>query len=217
MTTHCQPAADSTNGMDESKLITLFPSVLLRTRVADHEAINQRLLPDIDTIRGTTANAPAHAWACPVYSTLLSDASLHRREAFQEVVGIFLAEVLALAERLSVDRAAQTISIDRCWLNVLARGHSIDVHNQPNSFFTGIYFLQAPPDGACLCLHNPTQEIGISLPMSKETPLNQESLVYQPTPGDLLIFESHLTQSLQVHNADQEHINVSFTAVGHAT
>ena len=210
------PSADD-RGRDESKLVTLFPSVLLRTRVADHQAIGKRLLPDIDRIRAVTPNAPAPAWACPVYSTLLSDAWLHRREAFREVASVFHDEVQALAERLSVDRSGQTITIDRCWLSVLARGHSIDVHNQPNSFFTGVYFLQAPADGACLCLHNPTQEIGISLPMSQETPLNQESFVYRPTPGDLLIFESSLTQSLQVHNADQEHINLSFTAVANET
>ncbi|MEE8121497.1 MAG: putative 2OG-Fe(II) oxygenase, partial [Anaerolineales bacterium] len=103
---------------------------------------------------------------------------------------------------------------DRCWLNVLSRGHSMDVHNHPNSFFTGIYFLQAPVDGTRLCLHNPAKEMGLSLPVKKETTLNQEYFIYQPMAGDLLVFESYIAKSFQVHESDQEHINLTFTAAG---
>ncbi len=200
--------------MDKHKIATLFPSVLMRTRVADHEAINERLLPEIGTIRVETPNGPAGGWACPVFSTLMTDPSLHRRDAFREIAGIFHEEVLALAERKSVDLDSQEISIDRCWLNVLSRGHSMDVHNHPNSFFTGIYFLQAPVDGTRLCLHNPAKEMGLSLPVKKETTLNQEYFIYQPIAGDLLVFESYIAKSFQVHESDQEHINLTFTAAG---
>jgi hypothetical protein len=32
--------------------------------------------------------------------------------------------------------------------------------------------------------------------------------------GDLLIFESYIAHSFQAHQSDQEHINLTFTAVG---
>lgn len=200
--------------MDESKILTLFPSVLLHTRVADHTAIAKRLLPEIDKIRVEIPNGPAARWACPVFSTLTTDPALHRRDAFREIADIFHEEILAFAQRKSVDVDSQELYIDRCWLNVLSRGHSMDVHNHPNSFFTGIYFLQAPTDGASLSLHNPTQEIGLSVPVKKETPLNQEGYTYQPVAGDLVIFESYIAHSFRVHKSDQEHINLSFTAAG---
>ena len=201
--------------MDQSKLLTLFSSVLQRTRVADHETIAERLRPEIDTIRATTPNGPAGAWACPVYSTLMTDADLHRRDALQEIVGIFQEEVVALAERKSVDLDAQGITIAKCWLNVFRRGDSMDVHNHPNSFYTGIYFLQAPSDGTRLFLRNPGEdERGLSLPVKKETILNQEGYTHQPVAGELLIFESYISYSFQVHQSDQEHINLSFTAAG---
>lgn len=201
--------------MDQSKLLTLFPSVLQRARVANHEAIAERLRPEIDAICATTPNGPADAWACPVYSTLMTDAALHRRDALREIVDIFQQEALALAERKSVDLDAQMIAIAKCWLNVFRRGDSMDVHNHPNSFYTGIYFLQAPPDGTRLFLHNPGEdERGLSLPVKKETILNQEGYTHQPMAGELLIFESYISYSFQVHQSDQEHINLSFTAVG---
>jgi uncharacterized protein (TIGR02466 family) len=200
--------------MDESKILTLFPSVLLHTRVTDHAAISKRLLPEIDKIRLEVPNGPAARWASPVFSTLTTDPSLHRRDAFREIAGIFHEETLAFAQKKSVDLESQEIHIDRCWLNVLSRSNSMDVHNHPNSFFTGIYFLQAPTDGARFSLHNPTQGIGLSVPVKKQTTLNQEGYIYQPMAGDLLIFESCITHSFHVHESDQEHINLSFTAVG---
>lgn len=200
--------------MDESKILTLFPSVLLHARVAEHAAITKRLLPEIDKIRLEVPNGPAPRWACPVFSTLTTDPFLHRRDAFHEIAGIFHGEILAFAQQKSVDLASQEIHIDRCWLNVLSRGNSMDVHNHANTFFTGIYFLQAPTDGARLSLHNPTQGIGLSVPVKKETTLNQEGYIYQPMAGDLVIFESYITHSFHVHESDQEHINLAFTAVG---
>lgn len=200
--------------MDKIDIVTAFPSVLLRSRVADHGAIAGPLMPEIERIRAETRGEPAGGWACPFFSTLITDPWLHRREAFAEISGIFREEVLALAELKSVDLEAQQIVIDRCWLNVLSRGHSVDVHNHPNSFFTGIYFIQAPADGTCLSLHNPANERGLSLPVNKETTLNQEYFIYRPEPGDLLIFESHIAQSFQLHESDQEHINLGFTAAG---
>ena len=198
--------------MDESKILALFPSVFLIARVADHTAIAKRLLPEIDKIRTAVPNGPAAGWACPVFSTLTSDPFLHRRDAFREIADVFHEEILAFAQRKSVDLDSQAISVDRCWLNVLCRGHSMDVHNHPNSFFTGIYFLQAPTDGASLSLHNPTQEIGLSVPIKKETPLNQEACTYQPVAGDLVMFDSYIAHSFRVHHSNEEHLNLSFTA-----
>ncbi len=200
--------------MDKTEIVTVFPSVLMRTRVADHEAITERLLPEIETIRAETPSGPAPGWACPVFSTLMTDPTLHRRDAFREIADILHAEALALAELKSVDLDSQEIFIDRCWLNMLSRGQSMDVHNHPNSFFTGIYFLQAPEGGTRLSLHNPANEMGLSLPVKKETTLNQEYFIHQPTAGELLIFESYIAQSFQLHESDQQHINLTFTAAG---
>ncbi len=200
--------------MDESKLLTLFPSVLLHTRVADHAAISKSLLPEIKKIRLEVPNGPAGGWACPLFSTLTSEPLLHRREAFHEIARVFHGEILAFAQRKSVDLDSQEIYVNRCWLNVLSRGHSMDVHNHPNSFFTGIYFLQAPTDGARLSLHNPTQGTGLSVPLKKETTLNQEGYSYQPMAGDLIMFDSYIAHSFRVHQSDEEHINLSFTAAG---
>ncbi len=198
--------------MDESVITLFFPSVLLRAHVAEHEAIREGLMPEIAIIRSEILSGPGHAWASPVYTTMMTDDGLHRRPGFRALADIFTREVLTFAERKSVDLDRQAIAVDRCWLNVLGKGDSIDVHNHPNSFYTGIYFVQAPADGARLFLFHPAAEMGFAMPFTKETKLNQRAYVYQPRPGDLLVYESHIVQSFQVHGSDQEHINLCFTA-----
>ncbi|MDX1398647.1 MAG: putative 2OG-Fe(II) oxygenase, partial [Oceanospirillum sp.] len=94
-------------------------------------------------------------------------ASLHRRGAFGRLVDIFTTEVTAFAERKSVDPAEQPLAIDRCWLNVLRKGDSIDVHNHPNSFYTGIYFIEAPAEGTRMLLYHPGAEMGFSMPFTR--------------------------------------------------
>ena len=150
-------------------------------------------------------------WTLNLQPIANSMALLHRRDAFRDVVAIFQERALALAGRKSVDLDRHSIAIDRCWLNILGRGESVDVHNHPNSFYTGLYFVQAPSDGARLLLYNPAAELGPSVPLVKETRINQRAYVHRPRPGDLVIYESHITHSFQVHSSEQEHINFCFT------
>lgn len=198
--------------MNKSGIALLFPSVLLRAHFAGHEAIRDALMPVIGGIRSEVPNGPGEAWASPVYTTRMTEDNLHRRAEFKFLVDSFTNEVLAFAERKSVDLDSHPISINRCWLTVLGKGDSVDLHNNPNSFYTGIYFVQVPADGARLFLYNPASEMGFSLPFTKETKLNQRAYVYRPRSGDLLIFESHIVHSFQVHGSDQEHINLGFVA-----
>jgi len=191
---------------------TFFPTVLLRTRIAGHEAVNEQLMPEIERIRANTTSGPSGAWASPVYTTFTTDAELHRRDAFRALAEIVLEEILAFAEHKSVDIDAQPIAIDRCWLNVLGRGDSIDVHNHPGSFYTAVYFVQAPPHGTRLILYHPAKDTGFSMPVTKDTKLNQEGHEVRPEHGELVVFESHVTHSFKVHESDEEHVNLVFTA-----
>lgn len=198
--------------MSESVTALFFPSLLLRAHFPEHNAIREALRPEIDNIRSEISNGPGDAWASPIYTTMMTDDSLHRRAGFHELADRFTRETVAFAVRKFVDLDRQPIAIDRCWLNIFGKGDSIDLHNHANSFYTGIYFVQAPADGTRLLLYHPASEMGFSMPFTRETRLNQRAYAYQPRPGDLLVYESHIIHSFQVHDSDQEHINLCFTA-----
>lgn len=197
--------------MNQTGIAAFFPTLLLRARIAEHEKIAAALVPEAHRLRATVPSGPHAAWACPLYTTYLTAHDLHRRDAFRTIVAVFLEEALAFAERKSVDLRAQPIDIDRCWLNVFARGDSMDVHNHPNSLYTGYYFIEAPEDGTRLILYHPAKEMGFSMPVVRESLLNQEGFTCVPRAGDLVLFESHIVHSFHLHDSPREHLNLGFT------
>ena len=44
--------------MDMTEIVTAFSSVLMRTRVADHDAINERLRTETEAIRAEIPSGP---------------------------------------------------------------------------------------------------------------------------------------------------------------
>lgn len=197
--------------MTQSVTAAYFPTVLLRTHVAAHEAIRESLAAELERIRTEIPSSPDAGWACPVYTTLMRESGLHRIEAFRTLADIFLREAVAFAEHKCVDLDAQPLAVHKCWLNVLARGDSMDVHNHPNSFYTGYYFIEAPADGTRLILYHPAKEMGFSMPVIRDTMLNQEGYTCLPRAGDLVLFESHIVHSFQLHDSHREHVNLGFT------
>ena len=201
--------------MQAPKLIKLFPTLLQRTQIAAHSSIAATLLPEVERIRSEVPNGPPENWACPVYSTYRSDALLHTRPAFHAISEVVRTELQAFAEHKAVAREwAEQLFIDRCWLTIIGAGQSLDLHNQPNSLYTAIYFLQVPPDSTRFTLHNPSNERGMSLPVQKESPLNQEHFFCRPSAGDVLVLESQVLQSFMVHQPDEEHVTLTFASLG---
>lgn len=195
-----------------TKTLLLFPTAVMRVVVERHETLNQRLMPEIGKIRAQTSTRIPPSWASVLYTTWGTDNTLHLRETFEEFTKIISEEIRVFAETKSVDPQDNGIFIQRCWINVFNKGDSMDVHNHPNSVFTGIYFVKAPADGARLLLRSPTKEMGFAIPVTDENELNRDMAVYEPNEGDLVLFDSHLLYNFNLHDIDDEHINLTFTA-----
>ena len=198
--------------MHETKTLTLFPMILLRSTVSQNASQRTQLLETLDRVRRETPNSPPPQWSCPVYSTMKSNSSLQRLEEVAVIVDQVVSEAKVLAAKKSVTASySDKLAVTQAWLTVLTRGQSVDVHTQSNSLYTALYFPEAPEDGACLTLHNAANERGLSVPVRRETPLNQEYFVCRPGVDELLVFESHIAQSFMVHESDCPQLCLTFT------
>lgn len=198
--------------MHDTKTLLLFPTAVTRVVVKRHDTLNRRLMSEIENIRAQTSSGMPRSWASVLYTTLGTDNTLHLRGPFEEFTKIMSDEVRVFAETKSVDLHDNDIFIQSCWLNVFHKGHSMDVHNHPNSVFTGIYFVKAPAGGARLLLRSPTKEMGLTIPVTEENELNRNLVAYKPNEGDLILFDSHVLYNFHLHDVEDEHINLTFTA-----
>ena len=86
------------------------------------------------------------------------------------------------------------------WGNISSKTHynNIHTHGGVDNQWSGVYYLQTPPNSGNIVFHNNLGEI------IKE---------YSPKIGDLLIFHSSLPHSVGVNNSDQDRISIAFNFI----
>ena len=70
------------------KIDKLFPVPVLVTRLPNGTELNERLIRELDAIRGNTPNGKPDSWACDVYTTITNNCALHEQPAFREFTDI---------------------------------------------------------------------------------------------------------------------------------
>jgi len=197
--------------MTDPAIVTLFPTQLMRSEHPDPENVFNILKPGLEKVTQTVPSGPADEWPCPVFSTYQTANTLHQSAPFDSLNDFVLSEVLSFAENKNIDLSAHGFDIFNCWLNVLRQGDFIDQHSNMATYFTAIYFVLAPPDGSVMSIDNPDRDMGLSLSVDEETPINAEGISVVPGPGDLVVFESHIVHGFKVHKSSDPHVHLVFT------
>lgn len=190
----------------------LFPTVVQMTRVPEHQALNARLLEEIDEVRRTTPNSRPASWSCDVYTTIGSNFLLHQRPGFRNLCQHFVDNAERFGRTLDYAMQNYRVAIDMCWVNAYRRGQSQERHTHINYVFGGIYYLQAPPGASKLVIHAPTADVMTVPPVRERTDLNTHYEEIEPQEGLMLIFSGSLRHSVKAADIDEERISVSMNA-----
>lgn len=189
----------------------LFPTLIMKSRVENWAALNAKLLPEVMALRHETPNGrPAH-WASRAYTTMETANRLHATAAFSGICAVIEREARLFADQLALDLTGDELKINGCWLTVLKKGQATDVHNNPNSVFTALYFLQAPAECAPLRLLGPTKDLWLAVPVVEDNELNIEVESYRPSSGDLVMLPSNTLHNLHLHQDKQDLVSLTFT------
>ena len=80
-----------------------------------------------------------------------------------------------------------------CWANINPRETAHKMHNHPNNYLSGVYYVQTQAGAGTINLHDPRIQTGIIRPpVTKLTAGNTDQVVVKVRPGTLLIFPSYL-------------------------
>jgi uncharacterized protein (TIGR02466 family) len=135
--------------------------------------------------------------------------TLHTLEEFQELVSPVRQAVQGILRFLRIGYDA--FEITACWATVLAPGAEHRVHDHPNNFLSGVYYLRTHAGADTINFHDPRSQAGvIRPPVTELTAENTEQVVVRVQDGTLLLFPAYLRHSVDT-NASQEHrISISF-------
>lgn len=105
---------------------------------------------------------------------------------------------------------ASTAQVGICssWINWSKQGEYHHKHTHSNSFISGVFYVQTNPDDK-IWFHK-DQHQWIYLESSQYTLWNSQNYYYTVTPGDLYLFPSNISHSVDKVQGDQERISLSF-------
>lgn len=192
---------------DRPEVIRLFPSFVWKARLGSEvrAAARVAILDEVSAKRGGAADPEAgQVWQ--------SRHGLHRAPALEPLVIHLRLGVEQVLAFLHV--GAAPFEITGLWVNVAAPGGAVRMHNHPNNFLSGVYYVQVQEGADTINFHDPRPQTAVVRPpVSELTAYNTDQVVVRVEEGTLLVFPSWLVHSVEPNRSDRVRISASFNAM----
>jgi uncharacterized protein (TIGR02466 family) len=190
--------------VDASDVVPMFPTLVWKIQLEEglRNTISARALPALSLMRSQEPPLrPGQGWQ--------SVQTLHTREEFQDLVSPVRHAVAGILKFLRIGYDA--FDITACWATVLAPGAEHRVHDHPNNFLSGVYYLRTHAGADTINFHDPRSQAGIIRPPVTElTSENTDLVVVRVTDGTLLLFPAYLRHSVGANASREDRISISF-------
>ena len=145
----------------------------------------------------------------PSGSNWQTDVDFHRKPAFAELVDFINNSAKGAFDFLEIKYNAFTIT--GCWANIAPQGTKHRVHNHPNNYLSGVYYVQAPEGGDSIEFIDPRPQANIINPdVKRKNPYNSSVLNLETKEGRLVMFHSYLLHSVPVNQGKRDRISIAF-------
>jgi uncharacterized protein (TIGR02466 family) len=135
--------------------------------------------------------------------------SLHELDDFRDLVACVHRVVPGILRFLKIGHDAYQITA--CWATVLSRGAAHPMHQHPNNYLSGVYYVRTHRGADTVNFHDPRNQTGIIRPPVIElTAENTDQVVVRVKDGTMLVFPSYLPHSVDASESDEERISISF-------
>ena len=190
-----------TNLITAPEILPLFPTFVWKTQLAPQvwQPLNDRIG------RVVTALAPelkhGQVWQ--------SRPGLHELAELSGFFDYINDATNAVLEFLKI--GYREVEVTACWATINAPGRGHAKHAHPNSFLSGVYYLQTQSGADTINFHDPrVQTAVIRPPVTELVAANADQVVISVTDGTLLLFPSWLEHSVDVNASPRMRISVSF-------
>jgi len=167
---------------EASDVIPMFPTLVWKIELEAElrEAIGVRVLAALARLRRDLPPlAPGQGWQ--------SVQSLHELDDLRDLVSCVHRVVPGILQFLRIGYDAYEVTA--CWATVLSRGAAHKIHQHPNNFLSGVYYLRTHPGADTINFHDPRNQSGIIRPPVAElTAENTDQVVVRVKDGTMLVF-----------------------------
>ena len=103
-----------------------------------------------------------------------------------------------------------------CYVQLTDKGRDAahQMHNHPNNFLSGVYYVRTNKGADTINFHDPRSQTEIIRPpVTALTAENTDQVVVEVRNGTVLIFPSWLAHSVDVNRSDETRISISFNGM----
>lgn len=187
-----------------------FPTSIWYFDLEDYQPINAKLLSLIEQER--SHDSPGMSDRSSVLGWHSQD-NFHRRDDFQEFIALAYQNTLEAAQFQRWNLEEFSLTIQNCWAIVNHKYSYNNVHNHPNSFLSGVYYVQTPENGGNIFFRDPREAALIySPPIIEWTQWTYKKITYTPKAGRMLIFPSWLYHGVEPNMSDEARVCLSFNS-----
>ena len=188
----------------ESDVISLFPTFVWIVRWAPDLAAQMKR-----NILACLTSLNDHWPTLPHGTFWQSEPNLQRVPALLEFVSHACTSAQSVLRFLHVADAA--LDMTGCWINVNAPGSAHAIHNHPNNYLSGVYYLQIAEGANTINFHDPRPQTSVLRPPVTELGgHNADQAVVTVADGTLVLFPAYLPHSVSTNESDQPRVSVSF-------
>ena len=194
----------ATSTFEEADIFRMFPSFVWKTQLKEDiiKRISQDVISTLDLLRQVKPGLESSlSWQ--------SDHDLHQSERFGQLISSIHEAVKKVLEFLKI--ADTPFVMTGLWANMNAPGAVHKMHNHPNNFLSGAYYVQTGKGADTINFHDPRpQKDVIKPPVTELTADNTDQVVVTVNDGTLLVFPSWLSHSVDTNRSNQTRISISF-------
>ena len=182
----------------------VFPTLLLAFYLQDSAKLNRDTLKSIRNLASIDRDHQAEA-GFPGQSV----PDLQERKEFDPFVKRVRSAIEAALGEYGVEFKSYTIT--DCWANMSNSGDSHPLHNHPNNYLSGVYYVAAPENCGRIVFYDPRPQTSVIFPRPERyNQYNINKIKITPRPGMMLMFPSWLMHSVEANTGDGERVSIAF-------
>ena len=192
--------------MNNLKKSIWFSSPIMMGMWEEHDYHAQKIIKEILRLKKTVQSSnrsSVNGWQ--------SVKNLYEYEFLTPLMNYITVPICEYLLDLKLSLQDYNLTVSQAWANVNPPNSYNKSHQHPQSFISGVYYLQVPKKSGNICFEDPRNPW--CLLQGSYTELNEftaSEVNYEPNPGMLILFPSYLSHHVEINNSKEDRISISF-------
>ena len=189
-----------------------FPTIIGSDINSSHNSIQEGVVNRCYDLKKSVESGGENWLSNDTYNTL-DKHDVFTDAKFSDINDFVVSRVKNYCTQLHMKQGFMNYKPVDSWFNIYQKGDYQEYHHHANSILSVVYFLKVGKNPANIYFKNPYVDM-MSVQYDNYTPDTYERINYEPQPGMILIFRSHLEHSVKKQIDDEDRISISYNFRG---